>query len=68
MRILRSPLTGKPPPVRSSLPIRRKASENNKKFEELTPTPSKFIVDSSPFSIEVGMHAHPCAARRANPS
>jgi hypothetical protein len=34
--------------------------------KKATPTPSKFIADSSPNGIGVVMHAHPCAARKAN--
>ena len=42
-------------------------SKNNEDVELKTPTPSIFIADSSPIGNDEGKHAHPCAARRANP-
>jgi hypothetical protein len=46
----------------------KKAAQNNKYFEIVTTRASQFIADSSPICNDVGMHAHPCAARRATPS
>jgi hypothetical protein len=46
----------------------KKAARNNKYVERVTTRASHFIADSSPICNDVGMHAHPCAARRATPS
>ena len=44
-----------------------KGSENYIYLEQKTPTPKKFIADSSPIGNHVGMHAHPCALREVQP-
>jgi hypothetical protein len=38
-----------------------------KKVRKKTPTPTKFIADSSPIGKIEGAYAYPCLARRANP-
>src|SRR5918999_2875157 len=75
MRFLRSPLTGKPRSVRSSLPIRRKASENIRNLERDTPKPAIFIADSSALGNKAGMRRERDAKQhrgfaplRSNPS
>jgi hypothetical protein len=48
MQLVWSRLPGEPSSLRSLIPTRRDAAENNKYVEEETARPSRFIGDSSP--------------------
>src|SRR5215204_596075 len=58
MQLVRARLTEKPHSLRSSLPTRRNAAENNRYVEKETPRPSRFIADSSPAGNKADVREH----------
>jgi hypothetical protein len=63
MRLLRARLTGQFCSLPRALPTRKMFQKNNKDVELKTPTPSKFIANSSPSGNNADLHAHLCALR-----